>query len=151
MVRGYGPVFPVPGYPAGPPPAHRVEIWLGVYGPRGLKLAGRTADGWIPSLGYVGLDDVKRASAVIDEAAIAAARDPADITRLLNFNGVIGEGERGEIPLVGPVDHWVDTLSRWATEIGTDSFILYPNEGSAEQVRRFAAEVAPGVRERLGR
>ena len=109
------------------------------------------ADGWIPSLGYVGLDDVRRASAVIDEAAIAAGRDPDDITRLLNFNGVIGEGERGEIPLVGPVDHWVETLSRWATEIGTDSFILYPNEGSADQVRRFAAEVAPAVRERLGR
>jgi alkanesulfonate monooxygenase SsuD/methylene tetrahydromethanopterin reductase-like flavin-dependent oxidoreductase (luciferase family) len=151
VVRGPGPVFPVPGYPAGPPPAHRVGIWLGVYGPRGLKLAGTVADGWIPSLGYVGLDDVRRASAAVDEAAIDAGRDPDDVSRLLNFNGAIGEGERSEIPLVGPVDHWVETLSRWATEIGTDSFILYPNEGSADQVRRFAAEVAPAVRERLGR
>jgi alkanesulfonate monooxygenase SsuD/methylene tetrahydromethanopterin reductase-like flavin-dependent oxidoreductase (luciferase family) len=151
VVRGPGPFFPVPGYPAGPPPAHRVEVWLGVYRSRGLQLTGRLADGWIPSLGYVGLDELRRASARIDEAAIAAGRDPDDITRLLNFNGVIDDVARSETPLAGPVDHWVATLARWATDIGTDSFILYPEGGSADQVRRFADEVAPAVRERLGR
>ena len=151
VVRGPGPLFPIPGYPAGPPPAHRVGIWLGVYRRRGLNLVGRLADGWIPSLGYVGLDELKRASAVVDLAARDAGRDPDDITKLLNFSGVIGEGDRGELPLIGPVDHWVTTLSSWASEIGTDSFILYPADGSADQVRRFAAEVAPAVRERVGR
>ena len=151
VVRGPGPVFPVPGYPAGPPAAHRIGIWLGVYGPRGLKLAGAVADGWIPSLGYVGADDVRRASGVIDQTAVAAGRNPDDISRLLNFNGLIGDVERGEVPLTGPVDHWVETLARWTTDLGTDSFILYPEGGSADQVRRFAAEVAPAVRERLGR
>ena len=151
VVRGAGPFFPVPGYPAGPPPAHRVGIWLGVYRPRGLKLVGRVADGWIPSLGYVGLEDLKRGSVLIDEAAIVAGRDPGEITKLLNIGGVIGEVERGDSPLTGPVGHWVDTLSSWASEIGIDSFLLYPAEGSADQVRRFASEVAPAVRERLGR
>jgi alkanesulfonate monooxygenase SsuD/methylene tetrahydromethanopterin reductase-like flavin-dependent oxidoreductase (luciferase family) len=151
VVRGPGPFIPVPGYPAGPPPAHRVEIWLGVYRSRGLKLVGRVADGWIPSLGYVGLDDLERGSAVIVEAAIAAGRNPDEITKLLNIGGFIGAVERGDSPLTGPVDHWVDKLSSWATDIGTDSFLLYPADGSADQVRRFAAEVAPRVRERLGR
>ncbi len=143
VVRGPGPFYPIPGYPSGPPPAHRVGIWLGVYRSRGLDLVGRLADGWIPSLGYVSLDALKRASARIDETAIAAGRDPDDITKLLNFNGVIGEGE--------PAAHWVETLASWATEIGIDSFILYPEEGNADQVRRYATEVAPAVHERLGR
>ena len=151
VVRGGGPFYPIPGYPAGPPPEHRVGIWLGVYRPRGLRLVGRSADGWIPSLGYASLDGLKRSSAIIDSEAIAAGRDPDDITRLVNFSGAIGEGERGAIPLTGPVDHWVATISSWATEIGIDSFILYPQDGDADQVRRFAAEVAPAVRERVGR
>ena len=151
VVRGAGPHYPIPGYPAGPPPAHRIGIWLGVYRSRGLKLVGRSADGWIPSLGYASLDGLKRSSALIDAEAVAAGRDPDDITRLVNFNGVIGDGERGEVPLTGPVDHWVTTLSSWAEEIGIDSFILYAENGDADQVRRFAAEVAPAVRERVGR
>jgi alkanesulfonate monooxygenase SsuD/methylene tetrahydromethanopterin reductase-like flavin-dependent oxidoreductase (luciferase family) len=151
VVRGPGPIHPIPGYPAGPPPAHRIGIWLGVYRSRGLKLVGRLADGWIPSLGYASLDGLKRSSAVIDAEAVAAGRDPDHITRLVNFNGVIGDGEPGEVPLTGSVDHWVTTISSWAEEIGIDSFILYAEDGDADQVRRFAAEVAPAVHERMGR
>jgi alkanesulfonate monooxygenase SsuD/methylene tetrahydromethanopterin reductase-like flavin-dependent oxidoreductase (luciferase family) len=151
VVRGPGPFYPVPGYPAGPPPAHRIGIWLGVYRARGLRLVGRLADGWIPSLGYASLEELKSASAAIDAEAAAAGRDPDDITRLLNFNGLIGEERAGETPLSGPPEHWVATLSSWANEIGIDSFILYPEDGDADQVRRFAAEVAPAVRKRVGR
>ncbi len=150
VVRGAGPFYPIPGYPAGPPPAHRIGIWLGVYRSRGLRLVGRSADGWIPSLGYASLEELKRASAVIDAEARASGRDPDDISRLLNFNGLIGEERAGETPLSGPPDHWVATLSSWANEIGIDSFIMYPEDGDADQVRRFAAEVAPAVRERVG-
>ena len=35
VVRGEGPYYPIPGYPAGPAPAHRIGIWLGVYRTRG--------------------------------------------------------------------------------------------------------------------
>ena len=151
VVRGPGPWYPVPGYPAGPQPAHRVGIWLGVYRSRGLRLVGRSADGWIPSLGYVSFEELKRGSAAVDAAAVAAGRNPDDITKLLNFSGVIGDVEPGESPLSGPPDHWVAALSSWASEIGIDSFILSAQDGEADQVRRFAAEVAPAVRERLGR
>ena len=151
VVRGEGPHYPVPGYPAGPPPTHRVGIWLGVYGQRGLKLVGRAADGWVPSLGYTTPERLARSSRAIDEAAVAAGRDPDAITRLLNVGGTITSGGRGADPLTGPVEHWVATLAAWADQISTDSFIFWPPDGSADQVRRFADEVAPAVRERVGR
>ena len=59
VVRGEGQHYPVPGYPPGPPPAHRVEIWIGAYKPRGLRLIGRMADGWVPSFGYAGVDGLR--------------------------------------------------------------------------------------------
>jgi alkanesulfonate monooxygenase SsuD/methylene tetrahydromethanopterin reductase-like flavin-dependent oxidoreductase (luciferase family) len=151
VVRGPGPWYAIPGYPAGPPPAHRIGIWLGVYRSRGLRLVGRSADGWIPSLGYASFDDLRGAAEVIDAEAVAAGRDPDDITKLLNFNGIIGDVQPGESPLTGPPQHWVATISSWVTEIGLDSFILYAQDADADQVERFAAEVAPAVRERTGR
>jgi alkanesulfonate monooxygenase SsuD/methylene tetrahydromethanopterin reductase-like flavin-dependent oxidoreductase (luciferase family) len=151
VVRGDGPHYPVPGYPPGPPPVHRVGIWLGVYRLRGLRLAGRLADGWIPSLGYMGPDAFKRASAVIDEAATAAGRDPDDIRRVYNLSGVITDGERGEDHLVGPVEHWIGTLTSWVTDIGVDSLVFWPPDAGVEQVERFAREVVPAVRAATGR
>ena len=148
VARGDGVHYPVPGYPPGPPPAHRVGIWLGVYGPRGLRLAGRAADGWIPSLNYMGPEAFGRASAIIDEAAEKAGRDPDEIRRIYNLSGTITDGSRGDDHLTGPVEHWVATLSTWAAEIGVDSFIFWPPpDGDMNQVRRFAEEVAPAVRQ----
>jgi len=152
VARGDGVHYPVPGYPPGPPPAHRVGIWLGVYGPRGLRLAGRAADGWIPSLNYMGPDAFARASAIIDEAATKAGRDPDEIRRIYNLSGTITDGVRGDGHLTGPVEHWVTTLSTWATEIGVDTFIFWPPpDGDRDQVRLFAEEVAPAVRQAVGR
>jgi alkanesulfonate monooxygenase SsuD/methylene tetrahydromethanopterin reductase-like flavin-dependent oxidoreductase (luciferase family) len=39
------------GAKRGPAPAHHIPIWLGAYRPRMLRLTGRKADGWLPSLG----------------------------------------------------------------------------------------------------
>ena len=151
VVRGDGVHYPVPGYPAGPPPAHRVGIWLGVYGPRGLRLTGRMGDGWVPSLGHMDPDAFRRASAVIDDAASAAGRDPDAIRRVYNLSGLITDGERGDGYLIGPVEHWVSTLTSWVTDIGVDSLVFWPPDVGVEQVERFAREVAPAVRAATGR
>jgi hypothetical protein len=152
IVRGTGPHYAVPGYPPGPPPAHRIGIWLGVYRPRGLRLAGTVADGWVPSLGHMAPPAFKRASGIIDEAALAAGRDPDDIRRLYNLAGAITDGERGDDHLTGPVDHWVATLSGWADDIGVDTFVFWPPPDSGtQQVERFAREVVPAVRAATGR
>ena len=81
----------------------------------------------------------------------AALQDPDEITRVVNLGGSITDGHRGDDLLTGPVDHWVETLAAWATDIGIDSFIFWAADGDASQVRRYADEVAPAVRERVGR
>ena len=42
------------GAKRGPAPADDVPIWVGANRPRMLRLIGRVADGWLPSLGYLG-------------------------------------------------------------------------------------------------
>ncbi len=60
----------------GPAPAHPVEIWLGAYKPRMLALTGARADGWLPSLSYLELDELPAMNAAIDAAA-ERGRPPA--------------------------------------------------------------------------
>ena len=149
VVRGSGPHYPVPGYPAGPPPAHRVEIWIGAYRPRGLRLIGRSADGWVPSVGRVSPEALATASRTIDDAARAAGRDPSAIRKIFNVAGTITTGERGDGPLNGPADVWVETLTGWAREIGATAFVFWPTHPGTDQVERFASAVAPAVREAM--
>ena len=75
------------GAKRGPAPAHPINIWVGAYKPRMLKLTGRIADGWLPSSGYLGPDALAEANLIIDEAAEVAGRTPADVRRLYNISG----------------------------------------------------------------
>src|SRR3954468_5039374 len=52
-LRFDGDAYHLDGAQRGPAPAHDVPIWLGGYKPRMLRLIGRKADGWVPSLGYM--------------------------------------------------------------------------------------------------
>jgi len=120
-----GRFYQLAGVHGGPVPAHPIGIWLGAYKPRMLALVGRLADGWVPSLGYLKPQDIDAANERIDEAAAAAERDPSGIRRVVN---------------VGPLS--ADELASLALEHGFDTFIV--GEAGME---RFAAEVAPTVRE----
>ncbi|HET7521408.1 MAG TPA: LLM class flavin-dependent oxidoreductase [Candidatus Limnocylindria bacterium] len=148
VVRGEGRFYPVPGYPPGPPPAHRVEIWIGAYRPRGLRMIGRMADGWVPSHGYMGPDAFRRASAQIDAAAEAAGRDPGAIRRLYNIGGAITTDGPDGPDLDGPVSSWIDRLVRWRTDPGVDAFIYWPPDD--DSLDRYLGEVVPAVRSALG-
>lgn len=121
----------VSGAKRGPAPAHRMEIWLGAYKPRILRLTGRLADGWLPSLSYLpgGAADLAELNARIDEGAELAGRDPRSVRRLLNVGPELGAAQLAEIAL----------------EHGTSGFIIASDDG--DTTRRFAAEVAPAVRE----
>jgi alkanesulfonate monooxygenase SsuD/methylene tetrahydromethanopterin reductase-like flavin-dependent oxidoreductase (luciferase family) len=81
----------------------------------------------------------------IDESAREAGRDPGEIRRLLNVSGTIVDGDVSEL-LVGPPEHWVETLAGFARELGFDTFLLWSPEGPEEQLERFATEVMPDVR-----
>jgi alkanesulfonate monooxygenase SsuD/methylene tetrahydromethanopterin reductase-like flavin-dependent oxidoreductase (luciferase family) len=143
-LRFEGQHYRLHGAHSGPVPAHPIGIWLGVHGPQALKLAGRVADGWVPSF----RGDLKAMADMtkrLDESATQAGRDPAQIRRILNVNGEITDGASNGL-LHGPVSQWVDELTDLALTYGFDTFILGA-EGKG-QLPKFAEEVVPAVRAR---
>jgi alkanesulfonate monooxygenase SsuD/methylene tetrahydromethanopterin reductase-like flavin-dependent oxidoreductase (luciferase family) len=143
-LRQEGEHYRLGGAQSGPVPAHPIGIWLGVYGPRALELAGRAADGWVPSFRGELAPLVEMATR-LDQAAVDAGRDPAVIRRVLNVGGQITDG-RSEGPFRGPVEQWVEELAGLVGH-GFDTFVLWA-EG-ASHLARFAEEVAPATRERV--
>jgi iron-sulfur cluster repair protein YtfE (RIC family) len=141
-VRHHGEHYRLDGAHPGPQPVHRIEIWLGAYKPRMLALTGAKADGWLPSLGYVELDQLPGMNAAIDAAAVDAGRRPDEVRRLLNINGTFGSG-RGF--LQGAPREWAQQLTELTLATGMSTYLL--SVASDEDVRRFAEEVAPAVRE----
>jgi alkanesulfonate monooxygenase SsuD/methylene tetrahydromethanopterin reductase-like flavin-dependent oxidoreductase (luciferase family) len=141
-----GEIYQLKGVHPGPSPAHPIEIWLGAYGPRMIDLIGRKADGWIPSFGRIGFSKMQEGQRRIDEAAERAGRDPSSIRRLLNIGGQIKD-QPGEETFQGPVDQWVEDLTRMVLEYGFDTFILSGDD--LDQATIFAEEVIPRVRERV--
>lgn len=144
-VRFSGEHYRLAGAKPGPLPVHDMGIWLGVLGPRLLRELGRKADGWVPSSGFAGPEQLADKHARIDEGAAEAGRDPASIRRVYNVFGNITDGASSGF-LNGPVDQWVDQLAELVLEYGMDTFVHGPQDGSVTQVERFAAEVAPAVR-----
>jgi alkanesulfonate monooxygenase SsuD/methylene tetrahydromethanopterin reductase-like flavin-dependent oxidoreductase (luciferase family) len=141
-LRFEGQYYRLKGAQSGPVPAHPIGIWLGVYGPRALQLAGRMADGWVPSF-RGDLEQIASMSSRLDEAAAEAERDPGSLRRILNVGGEITGGASNGV-LRGPADQWVDELTNLAVTCGFDTFLLW-SEGEG-QLQRFAEEVAPAVR-----
>ncbi|WKZ51318.1 MAG: LLM class flavin-dependent oxidoreductase [Anaerolineales bacterium] len=144
-LRFEGQHYQLKGAQSGPVPAHPIGIWLGVTGPRSLKLAGKVADGWLPSL-RGDLSALAEKSKRLDDAVAEAGRDPASIRRVINVNGVITDGASNGL-LQGPVNQWVDELTNLVSAYRFDTFIFWGEGGN--QLQRFAEEVAPAVRERV--
>jgi alkanesulfonate monooxygenase SsuD/methylene tetrahydromethanopterin reductase-like flavin-dependent oxidoreductase (luciferase family) len=141
LLRVPGTHHRVEGAKRGPRPAHDIAIWLGALKPRMLRLVGRAADGWLPSLSYLGLDAIAD-NATTDEAAADAGRDPAGIRRLLNVGGTFGAAGDG---LSGPPATWAERLVELALTHGFATFILASDD--ADDLAAFGKEVAPAVRE----
>jgi len=145
-VRFEGRYYQLSGVKPGPPPVHPMGIWLGVGGRRTLALVGRTADGWVPSSGWATPDKLPDMHARIDDAAVAAGRDPTGIARVYNIWGKI-DGAGGF--LQGGVAQWVDELSELSLRHGMDTFVFGPSDDAVTQLQRFVAEVVPAVREQV--
>jgi alkanesulfonate monooxygenase SsuD/methylene tetrahydromethanopterin reductase-like flavin-dependent oxidoreductase (luciferase family) len=140
--------YSVRGLHPGPPPAHQIRIWLGVGKPRAPALAGRLADGWVPSLFWATPELVPAMHSRIDDAAAAAGRDPSEIRRVYNVGGTITDGRIDGL-LKGPPEHWVETLASFARDLGFDTFVFWPDDEPLAHLERFAGEVVPGVRSTL--
>jgi probable F420-dependent oxidoreductase len=135
-----------------PRPAHPIPVWLGTYGPRALRLTGTLADGWVPSLGRVGLKQASAMRATVRAAAEAAGRSPDEITCAANLiveftsNGpsAILDGQR--------IAGHSEAIAERLIAIGRAGFtVLNVALADADARRRFAAEVMPLVRDGLTR
>jgi alkanesulfonate monooxygenase SsuD/methylene tetrahydromethanopterin reductase-like flavin-dependent oxidoreductase (luciferase family) len=117
------------GADPGPAPFEPIEIWLGAYKPRMLRLTGRKADGWLVSRGGAPPEKLGEMTAVIDAAAEEAGRDPRLIRRLYNVDASLDARQ----------------LAKLYEDHGMSAFILMTDD--ADEIKRFAHEVAPMVRE----
>ncbi len=133
-VRFEGKHYRLVGALRGPAPVHDISIWVGAFRPRMLRLVGRLADGWWPTIAAFKPGDLAAGNAVIDAEAARAGREPHAIRRLLNV---------GEVD--APARETAAEFARLALEHGIGTFVLTVNEPRA--MVDFAAEVAPRVRE----
>ncbi|MEV4807899.1 LLM class flavin-dependent oxidoreductase [Nonomuraea sp. NPDC049421] len=134
------------GAAPGPFPAHPIGIWIGAIKRRMLELTGRMGDGWLPSSFYSPPDAVARQAKVLDAAAEDAGRDPAGIRRIYNVGGTFSPLP-GRGFLDGPAALWAEQLTELVFEVGMTGFVLAPGEDAERDLRTFAEEVAPAVRE----
>jgi hypothetical protein len=144
-VRFAGRHYRLAGAEPGPAPAHPIGIWVGAYKRRMLELTGRVADGWVPGIGYASLEDLGPMTRTLDAAAEAAGRDPAAVRRAFNISGRFAGTGPGF--LQGPPPVWAEQLAGLVLEHGMSVFILAPGGDADGDLRRFATEVAPAVRE----
>src|SRR5260221_2293448 len=140
---------------SGPAPAHPISIWIGANRPRMLKLIGRMADGWIVSASYVPPENIPALQAIIDDAAQAAGHATTAVRRAYNVAGTIlrpgspAMAARRRGIIAGPVSQWTDELMRYYSDLRMDTFILWPIGDEEAQIRTFAEEVVPALKERI--
>jgi len=82
-VRIEGEHHQVVGAKRGPAPAHDIPIWLGAGKPRMLRVVGRHADGWLPSLARLGGPEQIDASNATPERLTQLALDHGFATFIL--------------------------------------------------------------------
>ena len=151
-----GKVYSIKGAKPGPAPAHRIPIWAGALGPKMLRLTGRVADGLLISHPYVPPEKLPPLNALIDEGAQEAGRSPDAIRRGYNVSGIIRPGSGSAsfstqpTAIDGTVAYWVDELVRFYNDYRQDTFIFWGGGDAAQQINRFAQEVVPAVKARLG-
>lgn len=146
-VRVDGEYYQISGAKRGPAPLHDIGIWIGAYKPRILRMTGRAADGWLPSLSYLqnGPADLAEMNKNIDEGAEAAGRKPSDIRRFLNIGGQFAQQGRGLF--VGPPQQWAEQIVEIATQYGISGFIVAADDPYT--IETYAKDVAPAARELL--
>lgn len=138
-----GDFYQVAGVAPGPRPAHDIGIWVPAAGPRMRRLVGEKADGWIAGGAWMSdvTAEVSLGNRAVDDAALAAGRDPGEIRRIWDFQGSFGR--RGE-GVSGDAATWAEQLLPLALEHGMSTFILISDD--PDTIRRFGGEVAPSMR-----
>jgi alkanesulfonate monooxygenase SsuD/methylene tetrahydromethanopterin reductase-like flavin-dependent oxidoreductase (luciferase family) len=140
-----------------PAPVAAPPVWTGSVGPKSLAATGRVADGWIPGHAADWLSERYRTSRpVIDEAAMAAGRDPREIRTVFNFPGRITDRPLADTRddngrwIGGSAGQWVEELTGAVLEHDASGFMLFSPQGGTPDtatLSRWATEIVPAVRE----
>ncbi len=130
-----------------PKPDHHIPIWLGTFGKQALAVTGRLADGWIPTLEMAPPDAIPAMRERIFDAAIAAGRDPNDITLVYNMEFRVGlDADLPPHVVTGSPQQLQEQLATFvASDFSAMNFIPAGPEPE-RQVERLAQEVLPNVR-----
>jgi alkanesulfonate monooxygenase SsuD/methylene tetrahydromethanopterin reductase-like flavin-dependent oxidoreductase (luciferase family) len=117
----------------------RPPFTLAAHGPRMLRLIAPFVDRW-NSMGSP--QEMSERAARLDEALVAAGRDPASVTKSVLFVPSITPDERPW----NSVDAFADFVGRYR-EAGMTDFILQPPTGEQEgMLERVSTELLPGLR-----
>ena len=132
------------------PPAGPIPIWVGAYGPKSLAQTGALADGWLPSMQRLELDQATAMADSVAAGARAAGRDPDDITQACNVQVDLDPHRpTSRHVLSGPIEEIAQQLSAIAAR-GFGTFVVAGLDDSRAR-RRFADEVVPLVRPETSR
>lgn len=130
-----------------PKPGRRIPLWLGTFGPLGLAVTGRLADGWIPSLSHALPRDIPAMRDRLLGAAADAGRDPRDITCAYNVAVQVSERVEPRPGMVtGPPTAIADTLRGYLDLGFTSVNVSFTGPDIAAATERFAADVIPALR-----
>ena len=130
-----------------PKPTRPIPVWLGTFGPRALAVTGRLADGWIPSLGYMPVEEIPAMRRRIDAAAEAAGRRPDEIRGILNAGIRIDPDAEPQPDVVTGSAKQVVSQLRDLLGIGFTGFnFLVSGPGRTANMQRIAEEVLPVLR-----
>ncbi|AYF73421.1 LLM class flavin-dependent oxidoreductase [Nocardia yunnanensis] len=125
-----GDFYPLRGAKPGPRPAHPIPIWLGVYGPRALRLTGALADGWLGGFSYAPPDALPALMSAIDAGAREAGRIPALIRRAYVIDPTMSPAQLTEVALAH----------------GISEFLLPVKPDGEAPTHHFTTETVPAVR-----
>jgi alkanesulfonate monooxygenase SsuD/methylene tetrahydromethanopterin reductase-like flavin-dependent oxidoreductase (luciferase family) len=144
-----------------PAAAPAPPIWVGSLGPKALAATGRHADGWIPGhLADWRSAQVADSRPIVDEAAAAAGRSPADVDTIYNVSGRLTQDSLPQTRddegrwIGGGVAQWVEELAFAVLEHGAAAFIYLVPPGdtiSDTTLNLWAHEVVPAVREAIAK
>jgi alkanesulfonate monooxygenase SsuD/methylene tetrahydromethanopterin reductase-like flavin-dependent oxidoreductase (luciferase family) len=132
-----------------PRPDRHIPIWLGTFGPRALRVTGRLADGWIPTLGHATAAELVTMRARVLDAAATAGRDPTEITCALNLEARVTEGPAtaADDVLEGTAEAIAERLGAFAAD-GFSAFnLMVSGPNAAEQAEALARGVLPLLRD----
>ena len=78
--------------------------------------------GWVPSLGVLTRDEMRAGNEQIDASAEKAGRDPGSIRRIINLQGLIGEGKtlaqvKAANPTLGYRSQYGADSGPWTTDM----------------------------------